>query len=136
MLTLTRYFSAIRLVHVSCVGISGGLFGIRGLLRIAARPAANHPVLRFAAHVNDSVLLVTAILLTLILQQYPFTDAWLTAKILLLVPYILLGTVALRRARTTAGRALAFFAALLTFIVIIGVAVTHRPAGWLIFLHG
>jgi len=133
---LTPHFSAIRLLHVSCVGISGGLFSIRAVLRIGACPAANHWALRLAAHGIDTVLLVSGILLTLVLHQYPLTDAWLTAKVLLLVLYIFLGTLALKRARTTASRVLALFAAVLTFVAIIGVAVTHQPAGWLTFLRG
>lgn len=132
---LAPYFVDIRFLHIGCVVLSGAVFGIRGLLRVAARPAANHRLLRFASHVIDIVLLGTAVLLTLILHEYPLTHAWLTAKVLLLVLYIGLGTITLKRARTTLGRSIAFLAAILTFISIIGVAVTHQPAGWLTLMQ-
>ncbi|TLY95009.1 MAG: hypothetical protein E6K36_04040 [Gammaproteobacteria bacterium] len=128
---LASQFAAIRLVHITCVAMSGSLFCLRGILRIASIPTAHHWLLRLASHVIDTALLLAAILLTLILHQYPFTDAWLTTKVLLLVLYIVLGTIALKRARTVFGRVVAFVFALLTFAYIIGVAITHHPAGWL-----
>ena len=56
---------------------------------------------------NDKVmyvLLVSAIALAAITAQYPFVQPWLTAKVLALLAYILLGTVAIRRGRTRRGR--------------------------------
>jgi uncharacterized membrane protein SirB2 len=100
-------------------------------MRIAAIPAANHRLLRLASYAIDTTLLIAAILLTSLLHQYPLADDWLTTKLLLLVLYIVLGTFALKRARTPSGRTVAFLSALLTFAYIIGVAITHRPAGWL-----
>src|SRR5256886_5618794 len=123
---LASQFAAIRLVHITCVAMSGSLFCLRGILRIASIPTAHHWLLRLASHVIDTALLLAAILLTLILHQYPFTDAWLTTKVLLLVLYIVLGTIALKRARTVFGHVVAFVFALLTFAYIIGVAITHR----------
>jgi uncharacterized membrane protein SirB2 len=55
--------------------------------------------------------------------------------VLLLVLYIGLGSVALRRARGRRASSLAFSAALLTYAWIIGVAVTRAPAGWLSLVH-
>jgi uncharacterized membrane protein SirB2 len=125
------HFAAIRTVHITCVALSGSLFLVRGLLRIAAVPAANHRLLRLTSYAIDSTLSGAAILLTVILHQYPFPDAWLTTKLLLLVVYIVLGTCALKRARTPTGQSVALCFALLTFAYIVGVAITHQPSGWL-----
>jgi len=127
---LASEFADIRLVHIGCVALSGSLFLARGLLRIGGIAAANHSALRFASYAIDTGLLTAGVLLTLILHQFPFTHPWLTAKLLLLVLYIALGSIALKRARTRGGRALALLAALATFGSIIGVAITHHPAGW------
>lgn len=132
---LASHFITIRLVHVACVALSGSLFCVRGLLRLASIRAANHWLLRMTSYVIDTTLLVAAILLTSILHQYPFTDAWLTTKLLLLLLYIVLGTYALKRARTPAGRGIALACALLTFAYIVGVAITHQPAGWLTLIR-
>ena len=133
--TLASYYVEIRTLHVGCVALSGSLFAVRGAFRLAEVRAAHHRVLRVSSYVIDSVLLLAAVLLMLIVHQYPFQSAWLTAKVLLLVLYITLGIVALRGARTRAGRMNAFAAALLTFAFIVGVAITHDPAGWLILLR-
>jgi uncharacterized membrane protein SirB2 len=131
---LASEFANIRLIHVGCVTLSGSLFFIRGLLRIRDVPAANHPALRFLSYVIDTGLLIAGILLAIILRQFPLTHPWLTSKVLLLVLYIASGSIALKRARTCRGRSFAMVAALVTFGFIIGVAITHHPAGWLSLL--
>jgi uncharacterized membrane protein SirB2 len=132
---LAAHFEEIRTLHVSCVGLSGGLFLARGLLAINNVAVANHPALRVSSYVIDTMLLAAAILLTVILHQYPGTHAWLTTKVLLLILYIGLGTLALKRARSRMTRAMALVAALLVFGFIVGVAMTHHPAGWLLYLR-
>ena len=72
-------------------------------------------------------LLASALLLTVILHQYPFSDAWLTAKLIALVAYVVLGSVAIRRGRTPAIRAGALLASLLTVGYIVGTALHHDP---------
>lgn len=130
MTLLIAHYGSIRFFHVSCVILSGGLFLGRGLMRIADAPVANHWALRVASYVIDTALLIAGILLTLTLHQYPLTDAWLTTKVLLLIVYIALGLYALKRAHRRSTRIIAYFGALLTFAFMIGVAVTHHPAGW------
>jgi uncharacterized membrane protein SirB2 len=132
---LVSHYAELRLLHIGCVALSGTLFTVRGLLRIGEHAIANHRALRMSSYVIDTILLSAAIPLTVILHQYPFVDAWLTAKTLLLVLYIALGIVALKRARTRSGRIGALVAALSTFGMMIGVAITHHPAGWLILLR-
>ena len=57
-------------------------------------------VLRYLPHAVDTVLLTTALMLTTVIHQYPFSTGWLTAKVVLLVAYIVLGSIALKRGRT------------------------------------
>jgi len=132
---LASHYAAIRLLHIGCVALSGGLFTIRGLALLGGASVANHWAVRISSYLIDTALLGAAILLMLILHQYPFVDAWLTTKVLLLLLYIALGIIALRRARTRLGRGLALLAALLTFGFMIGVAITRHPAGWLMLLR-
>ena len=64
------------------------------------------------------------------LHQYPFVQAWLTVKVLLLVLYIVLGVLALKRGRTPqSGQITCFLAALLVYAFIISVAMAHNPWG-------
>jgi uncharacterized membrane protein SirB2 len=68
-------------------------------------------------------------MLTTIIHQYPLSASWLTMKVALLIVYIVLGSIALKRGRTRAIRTMAFFAALATVGYIFTVARAHHPLG-------
>ena len=65
--------------------------------------------------------------MTIILQQYPGTHGWLSAKVAGLIAYIGLGMVALRRGRTRRVRLVAWITAQLVFAYIVAVALAHDP---------
>lgn len=126
---MVDYYAQIKLLHIACVVLSGSLFALRGMLMLTASPYANHILVARLSYVIDTILLGSALTLTTIIRQYPFVQAWLTAKVLLLVVYIALGIFALRRGKTRPGRAGCFVAALLVYGFIISVAVMHDPLG-------
>lgn len=123
---LAVYYSDIRLLHVTCAALSGTLFTVRAVLHIRGGALAHHGAVRATSYLIDTTLLLAAVLLMGILHQYPLVNSWLTAKVLLVVLYIVLGITALRWARTPLGRSLALCAALATFGAIIVVAVLHH----------
>ncbi len=82
---------------------------------------------RVAPHVIDTLLLISAVTLVAMSGQYPFQHTWVTAKLVALVVYIALGTIALKRGKTKSIRAMAFVVALATFAYIVSVAVTKQP---------
>ena len=125
---MSAFYLQIRLAHVILVCCSGGLFALRGTVALAGAPWANHLALRWLAYTIDTCLLTAALMLVSIIHQYPFVDAWLTTKVVLLVPYVLLGSYALHGARSPTGRAAALAAALLVYLYIAGVAYWHDPA--------
>ena len=59
-------------------------------------------------------------------QPIPVRAKLLTAKLLALVAYILLGTIALKRGKTKTVRTIAFVAALAVFAYIVKVAITRQ----------
>ena len=91
-------------------------------------PLLAHRAVKIVPHVVDTVLLASAIALAVMIGQYPFTASWLTAKLIGLIFYIALGTLALRRAPTRRGRVTAWIVAQLVFFYIVAVAVTKDPA--------
>ena len=129
---MIEFYPQIKFVHVLCVILSGSLFFVRGLLMLAGARAANHAVVRYLSYVIDTTLLTAALMLVTILHQYPFVQAWLTAKVLLLVVYIVLGVLALRRGATRARRAMYFVVALAVYLFIASVAYWHDPRGVLV----
>lgn len=78
-------------------------------------------------HIVDTLLLSSALVLVFQSSQYPFIQSWLTAKVIALITYIVLGTIALKRGKTKAARSLALTAALATFAYIVMVALTKQP---------
>ena len=111
------------------LSISG--FVLRGLWMLQDSPLLKARATRIVPHVIDTVLLLSAIALALRIAQYPFVHAWLTAKVLALLAYIVLGSFALKRGRTRRTRNIAFAAALGVFLYIVAVAIARNPAAGL-----
>lgn len=126
---MIEFYPQIKFVHILCVILSGSLFALRGLLMLMRSRYTNHVALRMLSYAIDTTLLTAALMLITVLHQYPFVQAWLTVKVLLLVFYIVLGVFALRRARTRKGQITCFVAALLVYAFIISVAMAHNPWG-------
>ena len=128
-MNLAAHYAQIRDVHVAAVIASGLLFCTRGALALARWPNVMHPVLRYGSMAIDTLLLAAGVTLMFVIRQYPFVDGWLTMKLVLLVVYIVLGTFALKRARTQGARATCYLLALATFAYIISVAIAHDARG-------
>ena len=125
---LVEYYPLLRAVHVTAVIVSISLFLVRALIGLRAGPASVPKLLRILPHIVDTLLLGSAVCLSIALQKYPFVDGWLTAKLLGLCAYIVVGTFAIRRGRTPAIRALALVGALIIVGYIVGTALHHDPA--------
>lgn len=124
-------YLALKALHVGCVITSYSLFVLRGVWMLRGSALLQRRWVKIVPHVVDTLLLTSAILLALTIRQYPFVASWLTAKVIGLVLYIALGTIALKRGRTLTIRASAWIAAQLVFFYIVAVAVTHTPAPFL-----
>ena len=123
------YF-ALKSVHVGAVIISFSLFFLRGLWMMADPGKLDARWVRVVPHVIDTILLVSAIALAAMTAQYPFVQSWLTAKVIALLVYILLGTVAIRRGRTRRVRIVAWILALTVFGYMVAVARARVPFPW------
>lgn len=117
-------YALLKFLHVGCVLLSGAGFALRGVWMLQRSPLLARRWVRITPHVVDTVLLASAIALMLLSGQYPFEQGWLTAKVLGLIAYIVLGTVALKRGPTLQIRVAAFAGALLVFAYIVAVALT------------
>ena len=131
---MIEFYPQIKLVHVAAVLLSGGLFLLRGITVIGgARWGMSAPA-RFLSYGIDIVLLSAALMLVAILPPAMFANGWLWAKLTLLVAYIALGSLALRRARSTRARLACFIAALVAFIAMYTIARAHHPLGGINYL--
>ena len=121
-------FALIKAIHVTSVIASASLFFLRGIWMIQESANLNLRWVKTSPHMIDTILLLSAILLSIGLQQYPFVDGWLTAKVVALLVYIGLGTVAIRRGRTRQVRIVNWICALGVLAYIIGVATTRSAS--------
>jgi uncharacterized membrane protein SirB2 len=84
---------------------------------------------KIVPHVVDTLLLLSGIGLVVVLHYSVGSSPWLITKIVALIVYIVLGTIALKRGKTRGVRVGAFVAAVLVFGYIVAVAVNRSP--WL-----
>ena len=134
---MIEFYAQIRWVHIACVIASGSLFLLRGSLVLAGKQRiAMLAPLRFLSYGIDTLLLSAALMLLTILPHAMFANGWLTVKLVLVVVYIVLGSVALKLGRTARARTIAFVAALTVYLGIIAIARTHHPMGWLRYWLG
>ena len=126
---MLEFYPGIKLVHIIAVLASGALFATRGTAMLAGARWYMAAPLRYLSYSIDTVLLTAALMLATILHQYPFVHTWLTVKVLLLVVYVVLGSLALKRGATRTIRAACFIAALLVYAFIVSVARAHHPLG-------
>jgi len=128
---MIEYYAQIRWLHIAMVLCSGSLFALRGGAMLAGSRLATATPVRWLSYGIDTTLLTAAMMLVVMLPGAVFANGWLTVKLCLVVAYVVLGSLALKRGRTRAVRLGCFIAALLVFVVIIGIARAHHPLGWL-----
>ena len=133
---MIAYYLQIKMVHVLAVLLSGGLFALRGAATLAGHRWPMAAPLRYLTYTEDTTLLTAALMLFALLPGAMFANGWLATKIVLLVVYVVLGTLALRRARTWRARAVTYVAALVVYATMISIARAHHPLGWLHALMG
>jgi uncharacterized membrane protein SirB2 len=127
---MIEFYPQIKWVHVASVVASGLLFALRGLLVQAGRPGWGMAApIRYLSYAIDTVLLTAALMLLTILPGALFANGWLMAKIALLVLYVVLGSLALKRGRTRRARVACYISALAVFGFVFTIARAHHPAG-------
>ena len=123
-------YLTLKSLHVGCVVVSYALFLLRGIWMMRRPERLRLRWVRTLPHVVDTALLGSAVAMALMIRQYPFVAGWLTAKLLALLLYIVLGSIALKRGRTRNQRIAAWFAAQAVFFYIVAVALTRSPLPW------
>ena len=120
-------FIIIKSIHLITLTITITGFILRGIWMMRGSPLLQARWVKTLPHVNDTILLVSAVWAAALIDQYPFVNSWLTAKLMGAVAYILLGAVALTYGKTTRIRITAFTGALACFAYVVAVAVTKNP---------
>ena len=115
-------YEVIKSTHVVTAILSISGFILRGVWMMKSSSALHNLWVNVLPHINDTILLVSAVILSVMSAQYPGSSDWLNAKIIALIVYILLGIVALKRGPTLKIRIVAWCMAILVFTYILAVA--------------
>lgn len=124
-------YTTVKLIHITLAALSIGGFLLRGCWMLGAPGMLERRWVRIAPHIVDSAFLASGIGLLYILGLQQLEAGWLQAKLIALVAYVVLGSIAIRRGRSLPVRAAALALALLTFAYIVGAAVAKSVGSWL-----
>ncbi|MEE9322496.1 MAG: SirB2 family protein [Granulosicoccus sp.] len=124
-------YQYIKIIHLVAVSLSITGFLLRGIGVAANARWLKNNLVRTLPHINDSVLLASALALVWISGTTPLNSSWLLAKVIGLLVYIALGTIAIRPGRSKKTRMLAWLFSLFVFGYIVSVALSKHPAGFL-----
>lgn len=114
-------------IHVSTALISVCGLVIRGLLKIKQSAWLELKWVKILPHINDSILLIAAIMLAIEYGYSPFEQPWLLAKIIGLLLYIASGMILLKYASKKPQQVLALGLCMAIFLYIASVAITKTP---------
>lgn len=120
-------WTIVKQLHVALAVLTAASFSLRGCWMLARSPRLEASVTRWLPHVIDSLLLLTGLAMAVALSISPFTHSWFAAKLIAIVVYILLGHIALKRARTYRQRAIAFAVSLAVLGYVFAVALSRDP---------
>lgn len=121
-----QWYPMLKGIHMLAAYLTGFLFILRLGLDALGRPGWRDTPLRFMPHINDTVLLSAAIALLFVTGWMPFVHHWLTAKVLLLVGYIIAGLYAMKPQYGLQTRLIASVLALVQLMLIFTLAV-NKP---------
>lgn len=119
-------YTFLRIAHIATVHISLALFLLRGFWMWRESPRLQDRWVRTLPHVNDTLLLTAAIAMLVAAHLNPLQHPWLMAKIIGLLAYIGVGTVALKRGRSKSMRLKALVVAVGIYAYIVAVAVSKQ----------
>lgn len=121
-------------MHLSAVLLSFAGFILRAGWMLMDSPMLKRRWVRVLPHIIDTLLLLSALWLVYLMSLPLLQTDWLLAKIIALLVYIVLGTMALKRARTRLHRLIFAVLAILVFLYIVSVALSKSVYGFFVFI--
>lgn len=126
---MTATYPLVKHAHMALVTVSVLLFALRGAGVLARMPWPMRPAVRHASVLIDVALLAAGVSLWVQLGVALPDAPWLLTKLLLLPLYVVLGSYALKRAKSLRQKAVCYVLALLTVGHMVSAAVHKHPAG-------
>ncbi len=123
---MSIYFP-VKHLHVTAVVLSICFFVIRAYWSYTGSAMLQRRFAKILPHVIDTILLTCGVILAAMIGP---NQPWILTKIVLLVVYIGVVTIAIKRGKTKNKRLTAALIAIAIFAYIVGVAITKNSASW------
>ncbi len=123
----SEHYLVLRHLHVLTAVLSVTLFSFRFLLLIRSSTWLQKRWLKVLPHLNDSLLLILAILLCIAIRQAPLVTPWLTEKVVAVILYILAGMFTLKWSKDRLSKIIWFMIAILMFAYTAYIAINKTP---------
>lgn len=120
-------YTFFKYLHILTVNLTCSFFVLRFYWMMINSPLLESRWVRIVPHVNDTFLLAAAITMTYSIGWELFSHGWIIAKLIAVVVYIILASIALRRGRLKLVRMISGLLALCVFAYIVVVAVSKDP---------
>jgi len=122
---------ALKHIHMVAVLVTLCFFAVRVWWKITGSRQLEKKWVKVLPHVNDTLLIISAVAMVVSSEVFSFGDNWIIAKLVALLVYILLGMVALHWSRNATQTILAAVGAAALIGYIISVACTKTARGFL-----
>ncbi len=124
---MSDIYFPLKWIHIALAFASIAFFLTRAAWAIGESRLLQRRWVKISPHIIDTFLLLAGVALAAMSGQFPIPQPWLAAKLLALCLYIVLGSMAIKRAHTPANRALFAGLALVTFTYMLSVAFSKDP---------
>lgn len=126
-----EHYFVIKHLHMMAAALSITLFMVRAWWSVRESPQLKARWVKVLPHLIDTALLGLGVTLMMLLSVWPWQLPWLGAKLLALLAYIGIGTIAIKRGKTPQARGIAAVVAICLFAYMVGAAIRHNPLSWL-----
>ena len=113
-------------LHLSLIAVSVLFFITRYIWVMTDSDMMQKKWVKVAPHIIDTLLLTSALVLCVILSQYPFVTGWLTEKFIGLILYIGFGLLALKLGKDKNIKTVGFVFAIATVVFMVKLAITKQ----------
>ena len=120
-------WSLVKQLHVAFALLTACSFSLRAYWMLTGSPLLRGSRSRWLPHIIDTLLFATGLTMAIGLSISPLTHSWLAAKLIAIVVYAVIGSIALKRGRTRGARVAALVLSLLVLIYIFATALHHDP---------
>jgi uncharacterized membrane protein SirB2 len=110
-------YTIVKHAHLSIITLTFIFFIVNFVLTMKGSDKVNNKLLKIGPHILYALFILTFIYLVSVINLYPFVNGWASSKLSGFVFYVLSITFALKWAKSTLWRIVAFISAVFWFVM-------------------